>query len=320
MNIKFLSAALITLGLLSSQAQASVPAPGDADYVVNTNAHVGSYNLILSEDLDYNSHIYEKILVGGDIKGGTTEVGARIEGGGVDAVVVLGDISGTVRTLKGNNILYGTKTGTTYNNDGGTSSAITNMTDAQNEFDAIWDQAVNDSAHFETLSSTGTLNSAGKFENNNSLDLNVFNIDASILADQNLSLTFDVNPTTPIIINVAGSGTININAKASGNFTKTEAAPLVLWNFYDAKGEINIAGDGWNGSVLAPLASINLTTGSLDGGLVAKSLTSDKQLHNELFTYTPPTTTPPTSEVPAPTGALIITLGLIFMGYRKFKK
>jgi choice-of-anchor A domain-containing protein len=310
----------MTLGLLSNQVHAS--SPGDADYVVNTNAHVGSYNLILSEDLDYQSHIYEKILVGGDIKAGSlVEVGSRINGGGVDAVVVLGDLGGTVKADKGNNIVYGTQSGTTYLLDaGGTSTTITNLTAAQTSFNTIWQQAVNDSAHFKTLSSTGTLNSDNKFENNNSLDLNIFNIDASNMSSANVNLALAITPTTPIVINVAGTGTININAKALIN---QEVLPLVLWNFYEAT-EINFSGDGWNGSVLAPFASINLTTGAFDGSLVAKSLTSDKQLHNQLFTYNPPLTPPsdsrPPSEVPAPASLGIITLGLIFIVRRKLTK
>ena len=287
-------------------------------FAANTMAHVGTYNLILKEDLTYNSHIGGKTLIGGDVTSGSlAEVGAQISDPGVDAVTVLGDIAGFVRAQNGTNILYGSKTGTTANNDGGTSTQIADMSAAQANFDSIWNQAVADSLEFKTLSSTGGFDTSDfnnkRFLNDNALALNVFNIDASDIVSGG-GFQFATNLTVPVIINVAGTGTINIGAKAMGNFGKTNAAPLVLWNFYQAE-QITFA-DGWNGSLLAPYAHINLSTGSFDGGLVALSLTSDKQLHNELYTYQPPST-PPT-EASAPAGLLFIALGLCVMLRRRF--
>lgn len=315
MKNKLLSSAVFALAFITSQASAT-------SHTVNTKAHVGSYNLILSGDLTYNSHVEGKILIGGDINGsGTAEVGSRLTDPNIDAVTVLGDIGGTVKAQNGTNIVYGTKSGAIELIGGGTSTQIANPAAAQANFDAIWNQAVADSTYFSGLTATGNFNTSDmnnkKFENNNLLGLNVFNINSSAITSSG-AFQFTHNPSVPVVINVAGTGTLDISSKAFGNFNKTDAAPLVLWNFFEATA-INFSSDGWNGSVLAPNADINLSTGSFDGGLLAKSLASDKQLHNELYTYTPPGA-PPATDVPAPAGALLMGLGLLVMISIRLKK
>jgi hypothetical protein len=93
---------------------------------------------------------------------------------------------------------------------------------------------------------------------------------------------------------------------------------MVLWNFNTAT-SIDFTGDGWVGSVLAPYATVSVSTGHFEGALAAVSYTGDKEIHNSLFAYTPPTTPPP-SEVPAPASLALIGLASFFMVKRKLKK
>jgi choice-of-anchor A domain-containing protein len=327
-NFKFLFSTIVVLGLLSSEVGATTT-------TVNTNAHVGTYNLILKDDYKNQNggHVHGSSLVGGDWTTSVDQpVGHELTGTDpVDAVTVLGEINGggNLKVLNGNNIVYGSLNGATVSLDGtgGTSTLISDLANTSapsDTFTSVWNQVVADSAYFKSLDETGILNTSTptgnngmKFQNDNSLALNVFNIDTTNLVS-NGGFDFDVTPTAPVVINVSGTGTINITSKALGNMTSPAAASNILWNFFEAD-VINFSNGSWYGSVLAPSAAVNLTGGNLEGGLAAFSLLADRELHNALYSYTPPTTTPP-SEVPAPAGLALIGLALVFMVRRKLTK
>lgn len=317
MKYKLLLPLAITLGLMSSHVQATAPS-------VNTKAHVGTYNLILQGDLNTNSDIEGRAFIGGSVNmsGSILEVGTHLPiSPNVDAVTIVGDVDAQiVRTFNNNNIVYGGNPNSTIF-EGGSATQVAQAT-LQSNFDAIWAQATYDSAFFKSLSKTGdvVLSQQGKkgtFQNDNTLALNVFNIDSTtFLTNQNGVFDLLTTPTAPIVINVSGAVDINLTAGPQGNFANFNAGKNVLWNFYDAT-SIDFNGGSWFGSVLAPKADINLGGGNLNGGLVAKSLDAQSELHNALYTYMPPTEPP--SEVSAPASALIMALGLTFMGYRRFK-
>jgi choice-of-anchor A domain-containing protein len=147
--------------------------------------------------------------------------------------------------------------------------------------------------------------------------LNVINVNASALSNGG-EFDFSSVPQVPVVINVIGSGDLVLNSKAGNKGAGLQGdslASMILWNFNTAT-SIKFSGDGWVGSILAPYANVSGTTGHLEGALAAKSYNGNVELHNSLYSYTPP----PTGEVPAPAGALIMALGLTFMGYRRFKK
>ncbi|MCF2949943.1 choice-of-anchor A family protein [Paraglaciecola aquimarina] len=315
MKNKFLLSVVVSLSLLTPQVFATTSS-------VNTAAHVGTYNLILQGDLTTNSDIQGQAFINGNVNmlGQVLEVGAHLPSSpSVDAVTVVGNINAsTVRVFNNNNIVYGDESNigsTTF--EGGT----TNVRDTdilKTEFNAIWSQAVADSKTFKELTPTSVFDTADnnilKFKNDNSLDLNVFTITTDSLSS-NGTFDFLSTPTVPVIINVSGEGVINLTSKPSGSFANFANASNVLWNFYEAS-TINFNSGSWYGSVLAPGADITLAGGNIDGGIAAKSLDAQSELHNALFTYTPP----PSNDVPAPAGLLFMGLGLIFMGYRRFKK
>ncbi|KXI29765.1 choice-of-anchor A family protein [Paraglaciecola hydrolytica] len=330
MKYKFLLWMALSSGFLSAQALAA--SPGDSNYVVNTQAHVGNYNLFLQNDFKNNGgvHIHGKAFVGGDWTTNVNQPGADALTGSnsVDAVTVLGELkgSGSLTINNGNNVVYGTKAagfGLTLNNTGGKIGTATQISDSSynNQFSTIWNQAVNDSQHFKTLASTGAVSEVqegkkGIFQNDNTLDLNVFNINSSsFISNGNGEIEFLTTPSAPVVINVGGTGIINIGAKPLGNFINASGAN-VLWNFYEAT-QINFTAR-WVGSILAPNAHINYSGGDIDGSIVAMSLEGNSQLHNVLYTYDPPQ--PPTEEVPAPAGIFLIGLGLLIMARRKFSK
>ena len=276
--------------------------------------NVGTYNLILKNDLDTSSDIEGRLLVGGNVNmaGKSLKVGSLLGADPtVDAVTIVGDIKANdVQALNGNIVYGGNKYSTNLIvNSGNTATAVSQGL-LQAEFNSVYQSVIDDSNYYKTLAANGTFNTSDmnnlKFESNSSDDLLVFNINGTDLL--NGSFSFGFTPTVPIIINVAGTGALNLNSKAFGNFTK-QVASLVLWNFFDYT-SIGFNGDGWNGSVLAPNADITSGTGSLDGGFAALSYTGTVELHNQLFTYEPPGETPGV-DVPAPPVFFLLFGGLI---------
>lgn len=276
--------------------------------------NVGTYNLILKDDLTTSSDIEGQILIGGNISmsGLSLDVGSEIPADPlVDAVTVVGDITANDFKTQNGNIVYGGDAGSTtlMNNGSGTAQQASQGL-LQNTFDEVWLSVLSDSEYYQSLDSNGTFDTADMnnktFESSSTDDLLVFDVAGSDLLSG--SFSFDFAPTIPIVINVSGTETLNINAKAVGNFTK-QVASLVLWNFYDYTA-LNFNGDGWNGSVLAPNADITSYTGSLDGGFAALSYTGGVELHNELFDYEPPSSS--TEPVPAPP-ALLLLMGSVFI-------
>ncbi|NVK54253.1 MAG: choice-of-anchor A family protein [Alteromonadaceae bacterium] len=282
--------------------------------------NVGTYNLILKNDLSTSSDIEGRIMIGGNINGSSTDVGSRIPlDADVDAVTVVGDINAPSLKAQNGHIVYG--------GNANTNNLITNSSTGQvikedqsllqTRFDEIYQSVIDDSYDYKNLASNGTFNTSDQnkklFESDSTDDVLVFNIDGDDLRYGGLEFNF--MPTVPIIINVAGTGELNINAKAQGNyFNKNTVSPLVLWNFYDYT-KLRFNGDGWNGSVLAPYADISSYTGSLDGGIAALSYTGGVELHNKLFTFEPNTSGPKDEELPVPVPStwLMFTGGFLLL-------
>jgi choice-of-anchor A domain-containing protein len=321
MKMKIESKLIAALGLCLSLSTSYVYA------TIDTSAHIGTFNLVIKNDLNLNTHVDGKAIVGGNLNprksNNRAEFGTKITDPSVDSITVLGAIDGKVVAQNGTNIKYGTLSDTANLtlNGGGTA---TKLKSGEVDFDAIWDQVVSDSAALKNLDSTGEFdtrdNNQLKFKNNNDLDLNVFNIGTANLTS-NGTFAFDFSPTAPVIINVGGTGTINLTSKASGNFANPAGATQVLWNFYEAS-KINFNNDTWWGSVLAPHANLKVAGGNnLEGGIAALSLKTDKEVHNPLFVgITPDPVTNPVTQVPAPSGLLIAALALIYMSRKRWLK
>ena len=306
----------LSSGFLSAQVAATV----------NTNAHVGTYNLILKNDLSTNSEIEGRALIGGNIVSGNTIVfGAALASDpNVDAVSVVGNITPRLTIEHGHNAVYG-GSHNGFNLNGGGSANNVNQTTLQSQFNAIYDQVIADSNYFQGLATTGSFNGSDMnnmlITANETSGLNVININASALSNGG---EFDLSsiPNVPVVINVIGGGNLVLTAKAGNKGAGLQGdslASMVLWNFNTAT-SIAFNGDGWVGSVLAPYANITGSTGHLEGGVAALSYNGSVEFHNSLFTYTPPTTTPPTEDVPAPAGIFLIGLGLLIMVRRKLSK
>ncbi|HEY3756507.1 MAG TPA: choice-of-anchor A family protein [Opitutaceae bacterium] len=126
-------------------------------------------------------------------------------------------------------------------------------------------------SHFSTLTLTGT--SAG---------LNVFDLtDAELASDTTLDI--DAPTGSQVLINVSGATDTFSDLGYNGTFSDDAD---ILYNFYQAT-TLSMVGIGVEGSVLAPGAAVNFTSGQLNGELIAYSFTGGGELHAHSFDNRP---------------------------------
>ena len=89
------------------------------------------------------------------------------------------------------------------------------------------------------------------------------------------TIQFQVPSTSTILINVTGT---NIQFGNMGFSGTTRGASSILWNFYQAT-RAQIGNVGLPGSVLAPLAIVSLSWGSVDGTLAAWDVQATSEFH-----------------------------------------
>jgi len=124
---------------------------------------------------------------------------------------------------------------------------------------------------------------------------NVLRVNASTLSGVTKLFFGDVKPSaaSPFIIDVTGSSTVTVAAPVLMNIDEE----YVLWNFANAT-TLNLSTTEFvKGSVLAPRAQLNLTSGGIEGQIAAKSMviTSGAEIHH--ISYKPCATIPPTTVV-----------------------
>ena len=100
-----------------------------------------------------------------------------------------------------------------------------------------------------------------------------FSVSGSNLAGS-FGITFSGTASETVVINVSGTADSlpNVGYTLTGGLTVDH----VLFNFYQAT---SLAIGSGKGSVLAPYAAVNFASGSLDGEIIAKSLTGGGETH-----------------------------------------
>lgn len=261
--------------VLGATAALSLSIPAQAALI----GPAGDFNVFAFDNIDlYNVDAHGRIAVGGDAK--LTNFGTASElpaSGAGDTLVVGGDLNYTNGQVYVGDVVVGGTVISSPSIPNGTlkSGNPINFAEAEQFYK-------NYSAQLGGLATNGTVqNNFGTLNlNGSSSDLNVFQLDASVLASAN-GLNISFNPNSTVLVNVTGnpfnltSGfQMNLNGNPNGG-----GANQVLFNFVDAT-QLNSTGFSWQGSVLAPLAEYNeFSNGHINGQMIAKSIKGNGEFH-----------------------------------------
>ncbi len=228
------------------------------------------YALVVGGSLSLTSdNVYGNIFTGSNANLSNPSVTGNIDSNGQVSLSNYGTVGGS--------IVYGTS----YSNPNTTVSGTINQgtTTAPFSFSAVDAAVQSKSTSWASIAANGTSNLSYSTltltGTNNSFD--VFNVSASQLAKES-SFIINAPSAATVLINVAGTsdnfaGGFNVGGLQNGH---------ILFNFYQAT-SLSIQGVGVYGSVLAPFANVNFSSGQLNGTLVAGSLVGGGELHNDLF-------------------------------------
>jgi choice-of-anchor A domain-containing protein len=124
------------------------------------------------------------------------------------------------------------------------------------------------------------------------------------------SLMIDLPAGSTAIINVTGSASYNYGGFSAMN--GLDATDL-LWNGPTAT-DVSIAGVAFQGTILAPNASVDLTNGTLTGQVIANSVTGAG--HDLSYAKFDGPIPPPPATSPEPSSAVLIVLGILLIAVR----
>jgi choice-of-anchor A domain-containing protein len=114
-------------------------------------------------------------------------------------------------------------------------------------------------------------------------DLNVFQVAAGVFNGSINTFNINAPSSSTVIINVLGASNTFQNGGAFINGVQSATAgQRILFNFVNTT-SLTISSYGFRGSILAPQAAVSFNNGSLDGQLIAQSLSGNGESHNYLF-------------------------------------
>jgi choice-of-anchor A domain-containing protein len=287
------------LGLLPAAAQAGPLTAGTI---------LGQFNLVTSGGVTTGSDIEGSAVIGGNLGGSGTFFNNNVPANPI--VYLYGTNNGSFNVDAGGNVVYGANAGS-FSMNGGTAVQGTypgtfphQLSDYTAPLNALSTQLSTTPANSSVIVGSGTITFNAVANANGTA---VFDFTAAALeADLQSNVVFNRGGgVTAIVINVNGSftepGGVNWNPPAQHD---------VLFNFYNAT---SVSVGSWEGSLLAPDASVGITGGGdIEGSVYAQSFTGGGELHDLLFTGTlPPPTTTTTTPVPEPAGVLLFGVGLV---------
>ncbi|CAM5335629.1 hypothetical protein SAVIM338S_00986 [Streptomyces avidinii] len=320
------SLALTALGALAAAPAASAtPVPGPAGCATALGV-AGLYGEFVEGDDRHTPDAEGAVAVGGnaDFRGGftvgqelTAEQVKALPGG--NALVVAGDVSGSVRVMKGNGTYGGALSGTAEAHHGTVAKAPSPI-DFAAEFRALRTASGILAAAPQSASAQWRLDGSNLRLTGTDARFNGFSVPAAELAKAK-EIRIRVPAGAVTVVNVKGASYDQAKAGTTGFFLWDEAAgrevlddeqssaadggirAKLLWNFPEAATVVKNSGNAWPGSVLAPEAAFDLGSGGpVNGSVIAKSLTGagGAETHHHPFTGCLPGVPVPVVNPPAP--------------------
>jgi choice-of-anchor A domain-containing protein len=305
---------LILVGLslgFSQKATATSNALGVAsNYNVFT---IGSFS-------ESNTDVEGALAAGGSITFSNDGIGTSLTSTALtslngDAVVAGGSVSLTNGQVYDGSVVYET---TNTSNDTllhGSYSKVTS-TNSPINFSSAATSLKSLSTSLDALTTTGTVtNSYGAITLTGTGSLEVFNLSGSTLSSAN-GLTINAAAGATVVVNISGTSDSLANFQMTINGTSQQD---VLYNFYQAT-SLTDNGVTVDGSILAPQANLTFGYISVNGNVVANSVSGNAQFNDLLFQGNLSQQT--VTHVPEPSN--LVGLGLVALvsccSYRQGKK
>jgi choice-of-anchor A domain-containing protein len=151
-------------------------------------------------------------------------------------------------------------------------------------------------------------------------DLNVFQVAAGVFNGNIHTFNINAPSSSTVIINVLGaSNTFQNGGMMINGAQSATAGQRILFNFVNTT-SLTLSSYGFRGSILAPQAAVSFNNGSLDGQLIAQSLSGNGESHNYLFQGNLSSFNP-TASVPEPStllsGIALVGLALVLRRQRR---
>ncbi|MGW1818231.1 choice-of-anchor A family protein [Streptomyces sp. NPDC002125] len=266
------------------------------------------YGEFIETDLRHTPDAEGAVAVGGnaDFTGGFS-VGQELTASevkdlpGGNALIVGGDIKGTVNVMKGNALHTGTVDGRIEMHQGRATQASSPI-----DFTAEFAKLRNVSDRLNTKSEGATYSLVGNVMQltGTDADSNSFVIPASRLAQaKEIRIKVPVGAVT--VVNVtgasydqaaAGTSSFQLHDAATGTYVNDDKISSasggkirekLLWNFPEATSVAKNSPNAWPGSILAPKAAFDLGSGGpVNGSVIAKSLTGTGGAETHHYPFT----------------------------------
>jgi choice-of-anchor A domain-containing protein len=241
---------------------------------VSRAASLFDYNVVVTGKLTTSSHIQGRTFVNNlSTRYQPVFAQSAITGTG-DALDVAGHVTGSGLTMERGvfrhaGALPGKFTLNLNNRSSQVSDPNVNISSLSNQMNAIASQ-------YNSLSATTVL----PYGNNLNIaasgnGISVFSVAARDLSHQNESVNVNVGSASAVIIKVIGTG---FRFNSSEHESVNGSAQQVLWDFTNAT-SITLNDSTWDGSILAPLATLTAPNQRIAGGVYVRNFNQTAQVH-----------------------------------------
>jgi len=272
-----------TLGSLANGAYATlaIQVKLDCGSANNSTFDFGTakdYNLFVISDLTQPSADTQgKVAVGHNAQLSAYSIGDQLPASSGDVLVVGNDLTFTSGAVYNGNVVYSHASNLPQSNVSVTGGSVRKDNIIDFAAAKLYLQGLSITLSGYTVNGTTAFQYGGLTLTGTDPYLNVFKVNGSDLSSAN-NLEIDVPNGAAVLVNINGAnvswtGGLVVNGTAINN---------VLYNFYEAAA-LKIQGIDVRGSILAPFAAVNFTSGVLNGQMICFCLTGAGQFNYQMF-------------------------------------